>query len=96
MESLLTLIVVLAAGFSAYYSAKAQGQWSWPAFFWILGVLLVYAGFSTLVVLAVMPWASPDNPGLGTLVILLAIGLGVVPVSIVAKRIQRHYVKSAK
>ena len=94
MSSLLSAIAVLAAAVLAYQNARARGLWSWPAFFWILPLVLVYCAWCAGAVLFFM--ATGANPALATGLILAAIFVGVVPLAIVAKRIYRHYVNGAR
>jgi hypothetical protein len=90
MSWIVAVAIFLGLAFASYCAAASRGEWSWPAFFWILGLILVYCGAIGLVVVAAMAW-GPD-PAVATAVIVGVILVGVAPLAVVAKRIQRHYV----
>jgi hypothetical protein len=89
MSWIVSVAVFLGLALVTYRAAAERGEWSWPAFFWILGMVLSYAGVIALVVVATMAW-GPD-PAIATAAIVAVILAGAVPLGIFAKRVQRHY-----
>jgi hypothetical protein len=91
MPWIVSVAIFLGLAFATYRAAKLRGEWSWPAFFWTLGLILVYVGAVALLIVSMIA-AKPD-PAVATAVILGVILVGAVPLAIVAKRIQRHYIR---
>ena len=89
MSWIVSVAIFVGLSFTTYRAAKLRGEWSWPAFLWILGLILVYAGVIALIIIATM--ALKPDPALATAAIVAVILVGAVPLAIVAKRIQRHY-----
>jgi hypothetical protein len=89
MSWIVSVVLFLGLSFVTYRTAVQRGEWSWPAFAWTLGLILVYVGAIAAVVVATIAW-GPD-PAIATATIVAAILVGAVPLGIVAKRIQRHY-----
>ena len=89
MSWIVSVAIFLGLALVTYRTAVQRGEWSWPAFFWILGSVLTYAGAIALVVVAIMPWGL--DPAIATAAIVAVILVGAVPLGVVAKRIQRHY-----
>jgi hypothetical protein len=89
MSWIVSVALFLGLAVVTYRAAASRGEWSWPAFFWTLGLILVYVGLVAAVVVATIAW-GPD-PAIATATIVAAVLVGAVPLGIVAKRIQRHY-----
>jgi hypothetical protein len=89
MSWIVSVAIFLGLAFVTYRTAALRGEWSWPAFAWTLGLILVYVGAVAAVVVATI--ARGADPVTATATIVAAILVGAVPLGIVAKRIQRHY-----
>ena len=89
MSWIVSVAVFLGLALVTYRTAAERGEWSWPAFFRILGLILVYVGLVAAVVVVTV--AAKLDPAVATAVIVAAVVVGVVPLAIVAKRIQRHH-----
>jgi hypothetical protein len=93
MSWILSLLSTIAVMILVIRDAKSRAQWSWPAFFWLLLLAVLYGAVCGLIALVVVEWVRPDDPGTGFLLVLVPIVVGAIPVSIIAKRIQRHFVR---
>lgn len=93
MSEIATLVVVLAAGLIAYGQARRRGEWSWAAFGWTLLLVLIYAGATVWAGIALDSWLDASDPLVRTLCRVAPIAIGVVPLAIGAKAIQRHYAR---
>jgi hypothetical protein len=88
----LSLLLTIAVMFFVIRRAKSRRQWSWPAFFWILLLIVLYSAFCGLFAFFVVDWALSYDPAIGALLILAPIWAGAIPVGVIVKRIHRHYV----
>lgn len=95
MSELLFLIVVIAAGYSAYRQAQAKGEWSWVTFAWVLLLAVIDAVAIAFFAVCLGTWLGPDDALLATVLLLLIIAASLVPLTIAAKRIQNRYRRRA-
>lgn len=91
MGEFATLIAVVLAALIAYQQAKARGEWSWRAFGWTLALVAVYVAVSVLAGFGLDALVGSSDPLVRTLCILVPIAIGIVPVAIIAKKIQVRY-----
>ena len=94
MSSIFTILMAVSVILLVYHDAKSRGAWSWPAFFLILPLILIYAALCGVAAWFAVAFALA--PGLGVALVLSIAFVGVVPLAIVAKRIYRHYVKAPR
>ena len=88
MGEFATLLAVVLAGLIAYRQAKARGEWSWRSFGWTLSLVIVYVAVSVAAGFGLDALVGSSDPLVRTLCIIVPIAIGVVPLAIVAKKIQ--------